>query len=97
VALPYNFELHDIVLVIQGQSSDEGFRRATDQFECLYEESAERAKVMAIACHAYLPGSPHRIRHVERTLETIMRREGVVVWNGSAILDWYREQTGVHL
>jgi hypothetical protein len=24
-----------------------------------------------------------------------MRREGVVVWNGSAILDWYREQTGM--
>jgi hypothetical protein len=51
----------------------------------------------AIACHAYLSGSPHRIRHVARTLETIMGREGVVVWNGSAILDWYREQTGVHL
>jgi hypothetical protein len=81
--------------MFQGQSSDAMFQRAMDQFDCLYEESAERPKVMAIACHAYLSGSPHRIRHVERTLETIMRRDGVVVWNGSAILDWYREQTGM--
>ena len=64
-----------------------------DYFECLYEESAERPKIMAVACHAYLSGSPHRIHHVERTLETIKAREGVVVWNGSRILDWYREQT----
>lgn len=93
VALPYNFEIHDLVLMFQGQPSDGVFRRAMDSFECLYEESAERPKVMAIACHAYLSGSPHRIRHLERALETIRGREGVVVWNGSRILDWYRAQS----
>jgi peptidoglycan/xylan/chitin deacetylase (PgdA/CDA1 family) len=93
VALPYNFEIHDLVLLFQGQPSDGVFRRSMDYFECLYEESAERPKIMAVACHAYLSGSPHRIHHVERTLETIKAREGVVVWNGSRILDWYREQT----
>jgi len=94
VALPYNFEIHDLVLMFQGQPSDGVFRRSMDYFECLYEESAERPKIMAVACHAYLSGSPHRIRHVERTLDTIRSREGVVVWNGSTILDWYRAQPG---
>jgi peptidoglycan/xylan/chitin deacetylase (PgdA/CDA1 family) len=93
VALPYNFELHDLVLMFQGQRSDAMYQRAIDQFECLYEESAERPKILALACHAYLSGSPHRIRHLERTIEAIMSHRGVVAWNGSAILDWYRGQT----
>ena len=94
VALPYNFEIHDIVLMFQGQPSDAVYTRAMDHFDCLYEESAERPKVMAIACHAYLSGSPHRIRHLERAIQAIMQRPGVVVWSGSQILDWYLGQTG---
>jgi len=48
VALPYNFELHDIVLMaLQNHPSDEMYRRVIDQFECLYAESAERPKIMA--------------------------------------------------
>jgi allantoinase len=97
VALPYNFEIHDLVLMFQGQRSDAVYQRAMDYFECLYEESAERPKIMAIACHAYLSGSPHRIGHVARMLETISRREGVEVWNGSRILDWYKDQSAAWL
>jgi hypothetical protein len=48
---------------------------------------------MAIASHAYLSGSPHRNRHLERAIHEITQRPGVVVWSGSQILDWYREQT----
>jgi len=51
-------------------------------------------KVMAIACHAYMSGSPHRIRHLERAIQAIVQRPGVVVWSGSQILDWYLGQTG---
>ena len=63
--------------------------RAMDHFECLYDESAERAKIMAIAGHPYLSGVPHRIRHVERAYEAILDRKGVVAWDGAHILDWY--------
>ena len=59
---------------------------------CLYEESAERPKIMAIACHPYLSGVPHRIRHVERAYEAILGRKGVVAWDGAHILDWYLGQ-----
>ena len=90
VALPYNFEIHDIVLMaLQHHPSEMLYRRGLDHFECLYEESAERAKIMAIACHPYLSGVPHRIRHVQRLFEEIMSRDGVVVWDGARILDWY--------
>ncbi|MDQ2955307.1 MAG: polysaccharide deacetylase family protein, partial [Pseudomonadota bacterium] len=54
VALPYNFEIHDIVLMaLQHHSSDMMYVRAMDQFEWLYKEAAERPKIMAIACHPY--------------------------------------------
>ena len=90
VPLPYNFELHDIVMMaLQHAPSDMLYRRALDHFECLYEESAERPKIMSIACHPYLSGVPHRIRHVERTFEAITRRKGVVAWDGARILDRY--------
>jgi allantoinase len=90
VALPYNFELHDIVMMaLQGHASDEFYRRSMDSFEWLYKESAERPKFMAIAVHPYLSGVAHRIGHVERTFKDIMSRPGVACWTGEKILDWY--------
>jgi allantoinase len=94
VALPYNFELHDIVVTaLQHHRSEEMDLRTMDHFECLYEESAERAKIMSVAHHPYLSGSPHRIRYIERLWAELLARPGVVCWDGSQILDWYLEQT----
>src|SRR5579862_3698273 len=90
VALPYNFELHDIVMMaLQNHPSDEMYRRMVDQFECLYEESVDRPKIMAVAMHCYLSGSPHRIKHIRRALEEVLIRPGVAAWDGVKILDWY--------
>ncbi len=90
IALPYNFEIHDIaMMMIQHHASAEFQRRALDYFECIYEESAETARIMALAVHPYISGSPHRIRYVAETLEHIVNQPGVVVWNGERILDWY--------
>jgi hypothetical protein len=82
--------LHDIVLMaLQHQTSDAFHARVMDHFEWLHEESAERAKFMAVACHPYLSGVPHRIRHVERAFAEMASRPGVVFWNGAQILDWF--------
>ena len=90
VALPYNFEIHDIaMMMIQHHGSSEFQRRALDYFECIYEESAETTRIMALAVHPYISGSPHRIRYVAETLEHIIDQPGVQVWNGEQILDWY--------
>ncbi len=90
VALPYNFEIHDIaMMMIQHHASDEFQRRALDYFECIHGESADTARIMALAVHPYISGSPHRIRYVAETLEHIASRPGVLVWNGEQILDWY--------
>ena len=93
VAMPYNFEVHDIVMFTsQYHPSAHFYERAMDQFDWLYEEAAERPKIMAIACHPYLSGVPHRIGHVERAFKEIFEKPGVVSWTGEKILDWYLGQ-----
>lgn len=93
VALPYNFEVHDIVLMnLQHQTSDMLYVRAMDAFNCLYAESAERAKIMSISVHPYLSGQPHRLGYVERAFTEILSKPGVVAWTGEQILDWYLKQ-----
>ena len=62
-----------------------------DSFERLYQEGAERAKIMAIAIHPYISGQPHRIKHLEAVYDHINRHAGVLHWTGVEILDWYRQ------
>lgn len=93
VALPYNFELHDIVMMaIQHQRSDAFKVRAIDAFDTLYAESADSVRIMALAMHPYLSGAAHRIRYVRETFEHILAQPGVVCWDGEQILDWYLQQ-----
>lgn len=95
VALPYNFEIHDIVMMaLQHHPSEVWHSRALDHFKTLYDESAERPKIMAMACHPYLSGVPHRIGHVQQTFAEILAHDGVVAWNGEQILDWYLSSGG---
>ena len=89
--------IFDLLGVGSGQvdlhhDSEEFHDRAMDHFRCLYAESAERAKIMAISCHPYLSGVPHRIAHVERTFADILGHDGVVAWTGEQLLDWYKTQ-----
>lgn len=80
------------MMALQNHPSDELYRRAMDQFECLYAESAERPKFLSIAMHPYLSGMPHRIAHVRRAFADMLSRPGVAAWDGAKILDWYRTQ-----
>ena len=93
-ALPYNYELHDIVMMnIQNHLSHIYRDRALDYFNTLYEESLDgHPRVVALAMHSYLSGSPHRIAYVRETFETLLSHPGVVCWDGLQILDWFSQQ-----
>jgi hypothetical protein len=78
--------------MIQYHPAEQFTRRAVDYFDCLYEEGAEQPRFMALACHPYISGSPHRARHVAETLEYITSKPDVLVWNGEQILDWYLKE-----
>jgi allantoinase len=91
VTLPYTVELNDIpMMIVQHHSGDEFVRRCMDYFERLYAEGAETARIMAIAIHPYISGTPFRIKYLEEVFERIAGTSGVHIWNGEQILDWWR-------
>ena len=93
VALPYNYELHDIVMmVIQHHPSEVYRNRSLDYFETIYVESHEHTRIMAVVMHPYLSGSPHRIRFIRETFEHILSHPGVVCWDGEQILNWFLKE-----
>jgi len=93
VSVPYTGEINDVVIsAVQQQPSDEILRRGRDHFDRLYIDGAKAPRVMAISIHPYLTGVPHRIKYLEMLYDYILGHEGVVMWTGAEILDWYRTQ-----
>lgn len=96
--LPYTVETNDIVVyALQGHRSDEFLTRGRDQFDRLYAEGAENARVMAISIHPYITGVPHRIRYLEELLDYVGGHAGTAWMTATQIGDWYRaEMARVH-
>ena len=93
VSIPYTVEINDVVIsAVQQQPSDEILQRGRDQFDRLCLDGAKAPRVMAISIHPYLTGVPHRIKYLEALYDYIQEHEGVVMWTGGEILDWYRTQ-----
>ncbi|MES2562918.1 MAG: polysaccharide deacetylase, partial [Pseudomonadota bacterium] len=96
LSMPYTVELNDISIMMVGHHAAGEFEtRCMDYFERVYAESAQRAKIMAIAVHPYISGVPHRIKYFERVFQALKQQPGVLFWTGEQILDWYersREQ-----
>jgi allantoinase len=91
VSIPYTVELNDIpIYLVQHHRAPELFERARDQFDTLYREGAESARVMAISTHPYITGVPYRIKYFEMIFNYIRQFEGVEFMTGSEILDWYK-------
>ncbi len=92
VSVPYTVEINDVVIsAVQQQPSDEILRRGRDQFDRLWQEGKTAPRVMAISIHPYLTGV--RIKYLEMLYDHILAHDGVVMWTGAEILDWYRGQT----
>lgn len=91
--IPYTVETNDIaVYALQGHSSPEFLERGRAQFDRLYAEGAENARVMAISIHPYITGVPHRIGYLEALLDHVGAQEGTLWMTASQIGDWYRSE-----
>ncbi len=90
VTLPYTMELNDIpMMAVQHHEAEYLLKRTVDQFDRLYAEGENRAKILALAIHPYLSGQPHRIKYLEAIYDYARRFDDVVYWTGEEILDWY--------
>jgi hypothetical protein len=77
------------MMLIQHHTASEYRDRAIDQFEQLYSDAHESARVMALVVHPYIMGAPHRLRYFSEAVAHIQSRSGVLFWTGEQILDWY--------
>jgi allantoinase len=90
VTLPYTVECNDIpVMMVQHHEAPYWTQKCIDTFDRLYQEGAERPRVMAIAIHPYISGQPFRIKYLEAVYDYMAKFTGVLHWNGEQILDWY--------
>ncbi|MDA0240141.1 MAG: polysaccharide deacetylase family protein [Proteobacteria bacterium] len=94
ISVPYTVETNDITMMaLQHHSASEFLQRGKDQFDRLYQESADITRVMAISLHTYISGVPHRICYVEELFAHIRSHDDVAIWKGEEIMDWYKSQT----
>ena len=71
VNMPYTQECNDVaMMLIQHHTAREYRDRAIDQFEQLYDDARESARVMALVVHPYIMGAPHRLKYFRSVLET---------------------------
>ncbi|MEP7306486.1 MAG: polysaccharide deacetylase family protein [Acidobacteriota bacterium] len=90
VSVPYTQECNDVaMMLIQHHKASEYRDRAIDQFEQLWADAHDSARVMALVVHPYIMGAPHRLRYFKEALDHITVRPGVLFWTGEQILDWY--------
>ena len=92
ISVPYTVELNDIAIyAVQHHRSREILDRTKAQFETLYEEGAESARVMAISTHPYLTGAAHRITYFDQIFDYLESFEDVAFVTAGEVLDWYRQ------
>lgn len=90
VSIPYSSEINDLPQILRlNRSAAEFGDMIRAQFDVLYEEGAESARVMAICLHPFIIGVPHRIGALDRALEYICRHEDVWHATGEEIVDHY--------
>jgi len=88
--VPYTQECNDVaMMLIQHHKASEYCERALDQFEQIYADSTESARIMALSVHPYIMGAPHRAKYFRKIFERIRKKKDVLFWSGEQIANWY--------
>ena len=92
VSLPYTVQTNDVPAYFDMKVSVPEFEQMLRrQFDVLYRESEHSGRVMAVAVHPFLTGTPHRIVALERALEHICSHSSVWLATGEEIVRHYQQ------
>ena len=91
ISMPYSVECNDLPLALYfGATGEDMGQLIRDQFDVLYAEGADNARVLAICLHTFIAGQPFRWKHIAAALEYIAGHDHVWHATGGEINDWYR-------
>ena len=90
IGVPYSIEVNDIpAFVGKGYTAEQFAQMIVDQFDQLYAEAAQSARVMCVALHPFLVGQAFRHKHLARALRHVTSHQGVWLATSDEIADWY--------
>jgi allantoinase len=92
--MPYAIDLNDMSIDRHGTSAAEFCESIRDAFDVLRREGKDQGRVLGISLHPFLMGTPHRIGHLEKTLEYIGSHTDAWIARGTDILNAYRQSVG---
>ena len=89
VTVPYTFHLNDIVsFPFVGWSAAAYEQALRDEFDQLYEEGAQRRRMMVISLHDRISGHANRVRSLDRFLTYARSKPGVWFARKDEIARW---------
>jgi peptidoglycan/xylan/chitin deacetylase (PgdA/CDA1 family) len=90
ISLPYSIEMNDFPMAYASNMSvDEIFSALKAQFDRLYLEGADNARVMCFALHPFIVGQAHRIDAFAAFLDYVKSHADVWYPTAREIADWY--------
>ena len=90
LSVPYSSEVNDIpAFVLHHQTGEQFAQSIVDQFDVLYAEGADSARVMGVGVHPFLVGQPFRAKHFAEALAHIAGHEDVWLATSDEIAEWY--------
>jgi peptidoglycan/xylan/chitin deacetylase (PgdA/CDA1 family) len=90
INVPYSININDTVALNTHQQTEKQFARMIkDQFDRLYEEGEQSARIMCIATHPYVSHIPSRQKYLEDAFRYIFGHDKVWNTTGQEIADWY--------
>lgn len=91
-ALPYSYEINDVRILFELEQSAADFaEQVLDQGRALVGESVSHgARILCIALHPWLIGTPHRIKYLDKALGELASNPSVWSATGSELLAAYR-------
>ena len=93
IGVPYSIEVNDIpAFVGKGYTAEQFAQMIVDQFDQLYAESAQSARVMCVALHPFLVGQAFRHKHLARALRHVASHRDAWLATSDEIADWYYEK-----
>jgi peptidoglycan/xylan/chitin deacetylase (PgdA/CDA1 family) len=94
-SLGVNAYLDDNYIHLHGRRTiNEVNRLWREWFDGLYADGATTGRLMVLHLHPWIMGQPWRIRHLDEVLGHITTHAGVWKATGSAIIDWFKAQSG---